>query len=143
VQIDPLINPVPNPVFAGIGNFRPRDWLRLNQGGARHFGFGDLALGDRVAPVLEALIRAGGGRFSAVRYSVGYDADSTIGNSRPDSAPHIYARPDVRAGVARLSSTRNQVPLDAGNCAAEIELKRSYLQLWIVIESQPSCERIP
>jgi L-fuconolactonase len=54
--------------------------------------------------VLEALIRAGGGRLSGVRYSVGYDADLTIGNSRSDSAPHIYARPEVRAGVARLAA---------------------------------------
>src|SRR5499433_4346645 len=67
-------------------------------------GFADLTLGDRVEPVLEALIRAGGGRFSGVRYSVGYDADPTIGNSRPDSAPHMYARPEVRAGVARLAA---------------------------------------
>jgi hypothetical protein len=54
-------------------------------------GYADLALGDRVEPVLEALISAGGGRFSGVRYSVGYDADPTIGNSRPDSAPHMFA----------------------------------------------------
>jgi hypothetical protein len=27
-QIDSLINPGPDPVFAGIGNFRPRDRLR-------------------------------------------------------------------------------------------------------------------
>jgi hypothetical protein len=33
-----------------------------------------------------------------------YDADPTIGNSRSDSAPHIYARPEVRAGVARLAA---------------------------------------
>jgi len=25
-------------------------------------------------------------------------------NSRPGSAPHMYARPDVRAGVARLAA---------------------------------------
>ena len=34
-------------------------------------GYADLALGDRVEPVLEELIRAGGGRLSGVRYSVG------------------------------------------------------------------------
>jgi L-fuconolactonase len=67
-------------------------------------GYADLALGDRVEPVLEALIRAGGGRLAGVRYSVGYDADPTIGNSRSDSAPHMYARPDIRAGVARLAA---------------------------------------
>ena len=52
-------------------------------------GYADVALANRVKPVLEALIRVGGGRFSGVRYSVGYDADPTIGNSRPDSAPHM------------------------------------------------------
>jgi hypothetical protein len=61
-------------------------------------GFADLALGDRVEPVLEALIRAGGGRLSGVRYSVGYDADPTIGNSRSDSAPHMYAGPKSAPG---------------------------------------------
>jgi hypothetical protein len=69
-------------------------------------GYADLALGDRVEPVIEALIRAGGGRFSGVRYSVGYDADPSIGNSRPDSAPHTYARPEISAGVARLAAHR-------------------------------------
>jgi predicted TIM-barrel fold metal-dependent hydrolase len=66
--------------------------------------YADLALGDRVEPVLEALIRAGGGRLRGVRYSVGYDADPTIGNSRPDSTPGIYGRPEIRAGVARLAT---------------------------------------
>ena len=74
-------------------------------------GYADLALGDRVEPVLEALIRAGGGRLKGVRYPVGYDADPTIGNSRPDSAPHMYARPDIRAGVARLAA--HDLVLDA------------------------------
>src|ERR1700745_707461 len=53
---------------------------------------------------VEALIRADGGRLSGVRYSVGYDADPTIGNSRPDSAPHMDARAEVRAGGARLAA---------------------------------------
>ena len=70
----------------------------------RIVGYADLALGDRVEAVLEALIHAGGGRLAGVRYSVGYDADPTIGNSRPDSAPHIYARPEIRAAVARLAT---------------------------------------
>ena len=65
-------------------------------------GFADLALGDRVEPVLEALIRAGGVRFSGVRYSVGYDPDPTIGNSRPDSAP-ISTRGPTSAPVWRGS----------------------------------------
>src|SRR5271155_3644079 len=70
----------------------------------RIVGYADLALGDRVEPVLEALIRASGGRLSGVRYSVGYDVDPAIGNSRPESAPHMYARAQIRAGVARLAA---------------------------------------
>ena len=41
---------------------------------------------DLPPEVLEALIRASGGRFSGVRYSVGYDADPTIGRHRWSSA---------------------------------------------------------
>jgi len=98
-------------------------------------GYADLALGDRVEPVLEALIRAGGGRLSGVRYSVGYDADPTIGNSRPDSAPHMYARPEVRAGVARLAA--HGLVLDAWcyhpQLADVIALARAVPQAMIVM----------
>ncbi len=67
-------------------------------------GAADLTLGDRVEPVLLAQLRAGGGRFRGVRHSAGYDADPVIGNSRPDMRPQLYARPDFRAGLARLSA---------------------------------------
>jgi L-fuconolactonase len=84
--------------MSATGNYGP---IKVAQG---IVGYADLALGDRVEPVLEALIRAGGGRLAGVRYSVGYDSDPTIGNSRPDSAPHIYARPEIRAGVTKLAA---------------------------------------
>ena len=67
-------------------------------------GYADLTAGDWVAPVLEAHIRAGGGRFRGVRHSAGYDADPVIGNSAPDIQPGLYLRPDFRAGMARLSA---------------------------------------
>ena len=41
VQIDPLINPVPDPVFAGIGNFQPRDPLQARD----HSSLGSLLEG--------------------------------------------------------------------------------------------------
>src|SRR5262249_5466613 len=109
-------------------------------------GFADLALGDRGGPGLEALIRRGGGPLSGrahsgggglagVRYSVGYDADPTIGNSRSDSAPHMYARPDVRAGVARLAA--HGLALDAWcyhpQLADVIALARAVPQAMIVM----------
>jgi L-fuconolactonase len=67
-------------------------------------GYADLTLGDRVVPVLEAHIRAGGRRFRGVRHSAGWDESDTIGNSRPEMQPHLYERADFRAGLARLAA---------------------------------------
>ena len=66
-------------------------------------GFADLTLGDRVTPVLEALIRAGGGRFRGVRHSAAWDASAIIGNSAVATGPHDMRRPEFRAGLARLA----------------------------------------
>ena len=67
-------------------------------------GFADLTLGDRVEPVLQAQIRAGGGRFRGVRHSAAFDADPIIGNSRTATGPHVYRQPDFRAGLGRLTA---------------------------------------
>jgi predicted TIM-barrel fold metal-dependent hydrolase len=66
-------------------------------------GFADLTLGDRVEPVLEAHIRASGGRFRGVRHSAAWDASPVIGNSRVDG-PHLLQQADFRAGLARLTA---------------------------------------
>jgi predicted TIM-barrel fold metal-dependent hydrolase len=65
-------------------------------------GYADLTLGERVEAVLEAQVRAGGGRFRGVRHSGNWDADPIIGNGAP--GPDIYKRADFRAGLARLSA---------------------------------------
>ncbi len=65
-------------------------------------GFADLTLGDRVQPVLEAHIRAGGGRFRGVRHSAAFEPDPIIGSST--DKPGLYLRPDFRRGLARLSA---------------------------------------
>ena len=65
-------------------------------------GFADLTLGDRVAPILEANIGVGGGRFRGVRHSAAWDADEVIGNSRTASGLHLMRQPSFRAGLARL-----------------------------------------
>ncbi len=67
-------------------------------------GFADLTLGDRVEPVLEAHLRASGGRFRGVRHAAGWDASEVIGNSHAITAPHLVMRADFRAGLARLTS---------------------------------------
>jgi len=74
-------------------------------------GFADLTLGDRVEPVLEAHLRAAGGRFRGVRHSAAWDASDVIGNSAVADGPGIYQRADFRAGLARL--TRLGLSLDA------------------------------
>ncbi len=65
-------------------------------------GYAELTLGERVEAVLEAHIRAGGGRFRGVRHSGNWDADPVIGNGAP--GPDIYRRSDFRLGLARLSA---------------------------------------
>jgi predicted TIM-barrel fold metal-dependent hydrolase len=67
-------------------------------------GFADLTLGDRVEPVLDAHVRAGGGRFRGVRHSAAWDASEVIGNSRTASGPHLMQHADFRAGLARLTA---------------------------------------
>ena len=74
-------------------------------------GFADLTRGDRVEPVLEAHLRAAGGRFRGVRHAAAWDADPVIGNSPAADGPHLYGRADFRAGLARL--TRLGLSLDA------------------------------
>lgn len=66
-------------------------------------GFADLTLGDRVQPVLEAHLRAGGGRFRGVRHAGGWDASDVIGNSHAITAPGLFRRSDFRAGLRRLT----------------------------------------
>jgi len=67
-------------------------------------GFADLTLGDRVEPVLQAHLRAGGGRFRGVRHSAAWDASTIIGNSAVATGPHDMRRPEFRAGLARLAA---------------------------------------
>jgi predicted TIM-barrel fold metal-dependent hydrolase len=67
-------------------------------------GFADLTLGDRVTPVLEAEIAAGGGRFRGIRHGAAWDADPIIGNSPVSGGPGLYQRSDFRAGLARLAA---------------------------------------
>ncbi|WP_421994414.1 amidohydrolase family protein [Reyranella sp.] len=98
-------------------------------------GYADLALGERVAEVLEAEIAAGGGRFRGIRYSAGWDADPIIGNSHGVSGPGEYRRPEVRAGMKQLE--RLGLVLDAWlfhpQLGDAIELARAFPDASIVM----------
>jgi L-fuconolactonase len=67
-------------------------------------GYADLTLGDRVEPVLAALVAAGRGRFRGVRNSAGWHEDPVIGNNHHGAGPGHYLRADFRAGLNRLAA---------------------------------------
>jgi L-fuconolactonase len=98
-------------------------------------GFADLTLGDRVEPLLQAHIRAGGGRFRGVRHSAAWDASPVIGNSAVATGPHDMKRPNFRAGLARLTALG--LSLDAWvfhpQLADAIDLARAFPNANIIV----------
>ena len=98
-------------------------------------GFADLTLGDRVEPVLQAQLRAGGGRFRGVRHSAAWDASEVIGNSAVATGPHLMKRPDFRAGLARLTALG--LSLDAWvfhpQLADAVDLARAFPAATIIV----------
>ncbi|MFV0294529.1 MAG: amidohydrolase family protein, partial [Hyphomicrobiaceae bacterium] len=67
-------------------------------------GYADLATGDRVEPVLQALVEAGQGRFRGVRNSAGWHEDPIIGNNHHGAGPGHYLKPEFHAGLKRLTA---------------------------------------
>ena len=66
-------------------------------------GNADLTLGDAAKPVLEAHVRAGGGRFRGVRNSASWDADTEVLGPLNRMQPGHYLRADFRAGFRHLA----------------------------------------
>ena len=64
-------------------------------------GFADMTLGERVMPVLEAHLEAGGGRFRGIRHATGWDPSPDIGAYR-NSPPGLLLDPTFREGAACL-----------------------------------------
>jgi L-fuconolactonase len=63
----------------------------------------DLLLGDAVVPVLEAHVRAGGGRFRGIRNSASWDADPDVLGPLNRLEQGFYLRSDFRAGFKHLA----------------------------------------
>ena len=66
-------------------------------------GHADLRLGARVRPVLEAHIRAGGGRFRGIRHITAWDADPTLMNPAYSPPPGLLADATFRQGFTCLA----------------------------------------
>ncbi len=65
-------------------------------------GHADLTLGGRVEAVLEAHVRAGGGRFRGIRHITAWDADPGVRNPGFSSPPGLLADTKFREGFAVL-----------------------------------------
>ena len=63
----------------------------------------DLLLGDGVKAVLEAHIRAGGGRFRGIRNSASFEADKEVLGPLNRVEAGLYLRDDFRAGFKHLA----------------------------------------
>ena len=66
-------------------------------------GHADLLLGEQVRPVLEAQIRAGGGRFRGVRFISVWHPDPAARASLANPPPHVLRDADFRSGFAQLA----------------------------------------
>ncbi len=66
-------------------------------------GFADLSLGDDVAPVLEAHIEAGDGRFRGIRHATAHDPSPDVRRSHTRPTAGLMADPGFRRGFARLA----------------------------------------
>jgi predicted TIM-barrel fold metal-dependent hydrolase len=66
-------------------------------------GHVDLRLGSHATPVLEAHVRAGGGRFRGIRHITAYDADQTLMNPAYSPPPGLMADRTFREGFACLA----------------------------------------
>jgi L-fuconolactonase len=66
-------------------------------------GHVDLTKGAAVVEVLEAHLKAGGGRFRGIRHSASYDADSAVLGPLVGTPPHLYSSTAFREGYAQLA----------------------------------------
>ena len=66
-------------------------------------GTADLRAGADVAPVLDAQIAAGGGRFRGIRFIAKWDADEELNTGRYKPPPGLMKDRNFRAGFAQLA----------------------------------------
>ena len=69
-------------------------------------GTAQLRLGAAAAPVLDAQIAAGGGRFRGIRLGAAWDADPAVPNHRTRPPQGMLGHDDFRAGFALLAPRR-------------------------------------
>ena len=99
-------------------------------------GTADLTLGDAVAPVLEAHLQAGGGRFRGIRHIAAWDAAGRAIQNRPMPAPRLHPHATFRQGFAQLA--RYAMSFEAWRYHPQItelrDLARAFPETTIILE---------
>ena len=99
-------------------------------------GRADLTLGPAVGDVLDAHIRAGGGRFRGIRHAAGWDPSPDVRNSHTDPPRSLYAEQKFREGFAELA--KRNLSFDAWQYHTQlsdvIELARAFPETRIVLD---------
>ncbi|WP_068077595.1 amidohydrolase family protein [Novosphingobium lentum] len=99
-------------------------------------GHADLTLGDNTAPVLEALVAAGNGRFRGIRHSGAWDADASVLGPPFHAPAGLFASAAFREGFCHLGT--NGLTFDAWvlepQLADVIALARAFPDTQIVLD---------
>ena len=67
-------------------------------------GHADLTLGDAVAPVLDAHLAAGGGRFRGIRHMMAHDDDPAVLGPLSTATGRLCSDPKVRAAIGHFAA---------------------------------------
>jgi L-fuconolactonase len=104
-------------------------------------GHADLKLGDRVAPVLEALQAASPNRFHGIRHTVTWDRHPEVGNREREG---VLATAEYRAGARVLA--RMGLSLDTGVCFPQLpelaDFARAVPDLTIILNHLGGLNRV-
>ena len=99
-------------------------------------GRADLSLGAAIGPLLDAHIRAGGGRFKGVRHAAGWHDSPDIRNSHTDPPRGLYENAKFREGFAELA--KRNLSFDAWQYHTQLpevtSLARAFPQTKIVLD---------
>jgi L-fuconolactonase len=99
-------------------------------------GMADLMLGDAVAPVLEAHLRAAGGRLRGIRNSTAWHASDEVRSNPIKPPPGLLMEPAFRRGVGRLRDAGLSLDVWAYHTqlAEVIDLARAFPDTAIVLD---------
>jgi predicted TIM-barrel fold metal-dependent hydrolase len=99
-------------------------------------GHADLALGDAVAPVLDAQLAAGNGRFRGIRQMMAHDPDPAVLGPLSHGKASLCGNPAVRAAIGHFASRNLTLDLWVlePQLAEAIALARAFPDVPMVID---------